>query len=145
MVCRIKIGCNSAPDDKALNCWLKQFKEKGSVVKQKSSCRPGTWEENVERVRQSRVRSPKNSIAHQILELGIPKTTIQNVIHNRLCLYAYKIQMKHEIIPDDWPKCYDFASLMLNKIDDDETFLHQICFTDKATFHMNGCINWHNC
>jgi hypothetical protein len=44
----------------------------------------------------------------------------QNVIHKRLHLYAYKIQPKHEIKPDDQPKCYDFASLMLNKIDDDE-------------------------
>jgi hypothetical protein len=36
-----------------------------------------------------------------------------------------------------WPKRYDFASLMLNEIDDDdddaETFLRQICFTHEAT------------
>jgi hypothetical protein len=37
-----------APDDKALNQWLKQLKETGSVAKQKSSGRPGTLEENVE-------------------------------------------------------------------------------------------------
>jgi hypothetical protein len=80
--------------------------------------------------------------------LGIPKTKIQNVIHKRLCLYAYKIQMKHEIKPDDRPKRYDFASLMLNTTDDDdddETFVRRICFTDEATFHMNGCVNRHNC
>jgi hypothetical protein len=44
-------------------------------------------------------------------------------------------------------KRYDFASLILDKIDDDddETFLHQICVTDEVTFHMNGCVNQHNC
>jgi hypothetical protein len=68
---------------------------------------------------------------------------IQNVIHKRLCLYAYKIQLKHDIKPD-WPKHCDFANLMLNKIDD-QTILRQICFTDEVTFHMNGCINRHNC
>jgi hypothetical protein len=36
--------------DKALNCWLKQFKETGSVAKQKPSGRPGTSEENVEHI-----------------------------------------------------------------------------------------------
>jgi hypothetical protein len=95
--------------------------------------------------RQSCVRSPKKSIAHRSLELGIPKSTIQNVIHKRLRLPAYKIQLKHEIKHDDGPKHYEFVSLMLNKIDDDEMFLCQICFTDEVTFHMNGCVNRHNC
>jgi transposase len=39
-----------APHDKALNRWLTQFKETGSVAKQKSSGRPRTSEENVERI-----------------------------------------------------------------------------------------------
>jgi hypothetical protein len=85
-----------APDDK--------LKEAGSVAKQKFSGRPRTSEENVERIRQSCVRSPKKSIARRSLALGIPKTTIQNVLHKRLRLHAYKIQMKHEIKPDDRTK-----------------------------------------
>jgi hypothetical protein len=98
-----------APDDKALNRWLKQFKETGSAAKQKSSGQPGTLEENVVHIRQSCVRSPKKSITRRSLELWIPRTTIQNVIHKHLHLYAYKIQLKHEIIPDDQPKHYDFC------------------------------------
>jgi hypothetical protein len=60
----------------------------GSVAKRKSSGRPGTSEENVERISQSCVRSPKKSIARPNLELGIPKTMIQNIIQKRLRLYA---------------------------------------------------------
>jgi hypothetical protein len=82
----------------------------GIVAKQKSSGRSGTSEENVKHIRQSCIRSPKKSIAHRSSELGIPKTMIQNIIHKHLHLYAYKIQLKHEIKPDDQPKCYDFAS-----------------------------------
>jgi hypothetical protein len=89
------------PDDKALNRWLKQFKEMGSAVKQKSSGQPGTSEENVECIGQSCVRSPKKSIACLSLELGIPETVNQNVIHKHLRLYAYNIQLKNEIKPDD--------------------------------------------
>jgi hypothetical protein len=123
-----------APDDKALNYWLKEFKGTGSVEKQKSSGGPGIVEENVERIRQSCVRSPKKSIARRILDLGIAKTTTQNVIHKRLCLYAYKIQLKQEIRPDDWVKRCDFASLMMNKIDDNENFSTPDLFQRQGDF-----------
>jgi hypothetical protein len=102
----------------------------------------------VERIKQSCVKSPERSITCQEFrssELEIPKTMIQNVTDKHLCLNAYNIQLKHEIKPDDQHRCYDFASLMLNTIHYDETFLLQISFTDEATFHMNGCVNRHNC
>jgi hypothetical protein len=52
---------------------VKIFQRKGSVAKLKSSDRPGTSEENVERIRQSCVKSPKEIFARRNLELGIPK------------------------------------------------------------------------
>jgi hypothetical protein len=76
----------------------------------------------VERIRQFCVRSHRKSTARRNLELDIPKTTIQNVIHKRLRLHDQNIHLTHEIKPDDRPKRCDFASLMLNKIDDDEIF-----------------------
>jgi molecular chaperone DnaK (HSP70) len=54
-----------APDDTVVTHWLKQFKEMGSVTKQKFSGQPGTLEECVEYIKKSFVRSPKKSIAHQ--------------------------------------------------------------------------------
>jgi hypothetical protein len=81
---RHNIQEKEAIDDKALNRWLKGFKEMESVAKQKSSGRPGTSEENMKRIRQSCVRRPKKSIAHRNLELRIPKTIIQNVNQKRL-------------------------------------------------------------
>jgi len=62
-----------------------------------------------------------------------------------LRLHAYKIQLKQEIKPDDRPKRVDFATFMLNTIDEDETFLQRICFSDEAAFYVNGCVNQHNC
>jgi hypothetical protein len=89
----------------------------------------------------------KKSIAIGSLELGIPKTTIQNVIHKLLRLCAYKIQLKHEIKPDYRPKRFDFASLMLNKMTTMMMMmmilmklLRQICFTDEATFIWMGTL-----
>jgi len=76
---------------------MNQLKETGTVEKQKSTGRPRTWEEDAERIRQSRIRSPKISIARRSVTLGIPKTTIQNVRQKRLRPHAYKIQLKREI------------------------------------------------
>jgi len=54
-----------------------------------------------------------------------------------------KIQLKQEIKPDDRPKRVEFATFMLSAIDEDETFLQRICFSDEATFYVNQCVNWH--
>ncbi|GBM38535.1 hypothetical protein AVEN_110205-1 [Araneus ventricosus] len=115
------------------------------VAKGASPGRPRTLEENVERIRQTCVRNPKRSIARLSLALGIPKTTIQNVLHKRLRLHAYKIQLMNEIKPEDKLKRVEFATFMMLKIDDDESFLNRILFTDEATFHISGCVNRHNC
>ena len=49
-----------------------------------------------------------------------------------------------------WKHCtirsrVEFATFMLNAIDEEETFLQRICFLDEATFYVNGCVNRHNC
>jgi len=78
--CRSLHTGEKPPTDKALNRWMNQFKETGTFEKRKSTGRPRTLEEDVERIRQSCIRSPKKSIARRSVTLGIPKTTIQNVL-----------------------------------------------------------------
>ncbi|KAJ4443335.1 hypothetical protein ANN_05003 [Periplaneta americana] len=34
---------------------------------------------------------------------------------------------------------------LLDKVDDDDTFLTRVCFSDEATFHISGKVNRHNC
>ena len=46
------------PTDKIIRAWYKQFTETGCLCKQKSSGRPLTFEEDVERVRTSFLHSP---------------------------------------------------------------------------------------
>jgi hypothetical protein len=87
----------------------------------------------------------KKSIARRSLELGVPKTKIQNVLHNRLRLHAYKIQRRHEIKVTDCPKRVEFANFMFSEIDDKEGYLQLIMFADEATFHINGYVNRYNC
>jgi hypothetical protein len=50
------------PTDKTIRAWYKQFTETGYLCKQKSSGRPLTAEDDVERVRASFLHSPKKSL-----------------------------------------------------------------------------------
>lgn len=135
----------SAPDPKSIRSWLKQFKETGSVLKGKRPGRPSVSAENVERIRASCQRSPKTSLMRRSLQLGLPRSTVYDVVRKRLKLHAYKIQLVHEIKPNDKRLRLDFAVDILNRIDENPNYLNNVLFTDESTFHVNGVVNRHNC
>jgi hypothetical protein len=65
------------------------------------------------------------------------------VLHKRLKLCAYKLQLLHEVKPDDKPKCTTFATDILQRIENDN-FLAKVLFSVEATFHLSGMVNRHN-
>jgi hypothetical protein len=71
--------------------------------------------------------------------------TVHDVVHKRLRLRAYKLQLRQHIKPADRDCWKTFYEEMLQKIDSDETFLDSVYFSDEATFHVNGIVNRHNC
>ncbi|KAJ4439097.1 hypothetical protein ANN_15054 [Periplaneta americana] len=92
-------------------------------------------DENVERIREAFQRSPRKSIRQASVQLNIPPTTVHTVLHKRLRLRAYKLQLHQMITPNDKLERKRFAETMLDKVDDDDTFLTRVCFSDEATFH----------
>ena len=50
----------------------------------------------------------------------------------------------HELLKDDPPKRIGFCRLMLDRLTADCDFVKNLCFSDEATFHLNGCVNKHN-
>jgi hypothetical protein len=81
------------PTDKIIRAWYKQFSETGCQCKQKSSGRPLTTEDDVERVRTSFLHSPKKSTGTAAKELSMSKTTVWKVLRKRLVFKPYRIQM----------------------------------------------------
>lgn len=132
------------PHRNNIHRWCKQFTDTGSVKKQTRPGRPPVSNQTVENIRLSCQRSPKKSLPRRSLELGIPVSTIHKILHKRLHFYAYKIQLLQKIKPADKNKRVEFASFVLNQIRENESFLHDVFFSDEATFHMNGCVNRHN-
>jgi hypothetical protein len=62
----------------------------GCLCKQKSSGRPLTAEDDVERVRASFLRSPKKSTGTAAKELSMSKTTVWRVLRKGLVFSCYK-------------------------------------------------------
>jgi hypothetical protein len=117
---------------------------KQGVFVRKSSGRPAVTEGNVERIQQSFICSPRKSIPWHSLESAIPKSTVHKALHKKLKLHTYKIQLLHEIKAADKPMRKEFAEHMLETIDSDPNFMHNIMSTNEATFRINGCINRRN-
>jgi hypothetical protein len=102
-------------------------------------------EETVDRVRESFSKSPRKSIIQASRELGIPRSTVHNIVHKRLRLRAYKLQLLHHIKPDDHRKRTDFTVEMLSRIEENDSYLDLVLFSDESTFHVCGKVNRNNC
>jgi hypothetical protein len=102
-------------------------------------------EVTVDRVRESFSRSPRKSIIRASRELGVPLSTVHKIVHKRLRLHAYKLQLLHHIKPADHRKRTDFAVEMLSRIEENESCLDLVLFSDESTFHVCGNVNRHNC
>ena len=133
---RSKYG-KDPPSRPSIRLWHKKFMETGTVFDTRRSGQPRTSKENIERVRQAFQRSMK-SICTAARQLELPHSTVHNVLHKNLRLYAYEVQMLQALPPNDMPRQKEFAVNMLQRISEDEAFLKRVCFSDEATFHVSG-------
>jgi DNA invertase Pin-like site-specific DNA recombinase len=76
------------PTDKTIRAWYKQFTEIGCLCKQKSCGRPLIAEDDVERLRNSFLHSPKKSTRTAAKELSMSKTTVWRVLRKRFVFYC---------------------------------------------------------
>ena len=103
---------------------LLQFNEvslKSSLPQRPSRC---------QRISDTLSRSPRKSLRLASRELGHSKSTAHDVLHKRLKLYAYKLQLIHEVKPDDKPKRTMFAEDILQRIAKENNFLSKVMFSD---------------
>lgn len=124
--------------------WVNNFQETGSVKDLPRSGRPGVSQQTVENVQVAFQRSPQKSIRRASRELHVPKSTIHKVLHKRLQLHPYKVQIIQQLQPNDLPIRYEFATTMLNKIEGDNEYLQKVMFSDECTFFVSGHVNRHN-
>ena len=81
------------PHTNSIKRWFKSFMETGSILDRKRSGRPSIDEETVDAVRVAFHCSSRKSIRVASNELAIPRSTVHKVLHKRLRLHAYKLQI----------------------------------------------------
>lgn len=131
------------PRHKQIYEWHRKFVEDGCICKGKSTGRPRTSNENVERIRTLYERRPKKSTSRASKELNIPQPTVWRVLKHRLHMKPYKLQLLQALHPDDHNKRYEFCCSMLDDMEEDN-FAERLIFSDESTFHLSGKVNRHN-
>jgi hypothetical protein len=87
--------------EQSIKWWLEQFQEAGSVLHKRGAGRPSVHADTVEMVREAFQRSPSKSTRRASRERQIPRSTVQKILHRRLKLHAYKIQIVQALEPDN--------------------------------------------
>jgi hypothetical protein len=81
--------------------WYKKFEQKGWICKGKSPGRPHVSDTTVDRVRACFQRSPQKSTRRASRELQLPQTTVSKILHKRLLMKPYKVQLFQALKPED--------------------------------------------
>jgi hypothetical protein len=74
---------------------------------------------------------PKKSLRCTSLELNIPKSIASDVLHKKLHLRVYKLQLVHHNTPDDRQKRYEFMALMCERWKQTSTYWEKSCLVMK--------------
>ena len=60
-------------------------------------------------------------------------------------MHPYKVQVLHELKPEDYERRLDFCREEILRIAADPSHLHFLLFSDEAVFHLDGKVNTQNC
>jgi len=131
------------PKDKIIRAWYKQFTETGCLCKQKSSGRPLTGEDDVQRVRACFLHSQKKSTGNAAKELSMSKIIVRRVLRKRLVFNLYRTQMVQQLSDEDHRRRLDFCLHLQDLMSSDDHFLEKAQISDEATFHVSGAVNRH--
>ena len=101
-----------APCRNNITRWYRQFVQTGYLRKGKSPGRPRVSEDNIERVREVFLRSPRKSVARASRELDMPKMAVWKVLRKRLCFKPYKMRLVQALTQADKVKRRDYCEEM---------------------------------
>ncbi|GFY22163.1 DUF4817 domain-containing protein [Trichonephila clavipes] len=93
----------------------------------------------------SEAASGTNSAREAARRLGLPPSSVHNILRRILQLYPYKFQLCHELLPADTAQREAFAKWAFSKMEQDPTWVFNILWTDEAHFSLHADVNNHNC
>jgi len=98
---------------------------------------------NIAQVQASIEENPETSTGRRSEQLVMSRRPLQRILHN-LHLYPYKIQLVHELYPNDAQRRIQYNRRFQELCFENE-FIHKLIMCDGAHFHLNGHVNKENC
>ncbi|GFW96171.1 uncharacterized protein TNCV_571421 [Trichonephila clavipes] len=89
----------------------------------------------------SEAASGTSSAREAARRLGLPPSSVRNILRRILQLYPYKLQSCHELLPADTAQREAFAKWAFSKMEQDPTWVFNILWTDEAHFSLHGDVN----
>ncbi|VEN59429.1 unnamed protein product [Callosobruchus maculatus] len=122
-----------------------RFRQQGSVADLPRAGRPRSarTEENIEHVEVSIEDNEETSVRRRCTQLGLSRSSLHRILKH-LRMFAYKIQLVHQLRPIDFRQRTEFAIGFQQLCREENDFLNRLIMSDEAHFHLNGFINKHN-
>ncbi|GFV51281.1 DUF4817 domain-containing protein [Trichonephila clavipes] len=131
--------------------FVKRFEETGKLEDRARTGRPCLKEARAPCIAvemeeiASEAASGTNSAREAARRLGLPPSSVPNILRRILQLYPYKLQSCHELLPADIAQREAIAKWAFSKMEQDPTWVFNILWTDEAHFSLHGDVNNHNC
>lgn len=124
--------------------WVNALRSGGSLMKRQppGPRRTVRTPENVERVRQAVLTSPRRSVCRHSAALRISNSSVRRILHRDLGFHPYKMSVVHKLTEGDYPQRAAFAEAMLQILEDEPNAI--LIMSDEAHFHLNGVVNRQN-
>jgi hypothetical protein len=123
-----------------------RFHQTGTVADMKRTGRPTSvnTDVNAALVATSLQQSPCKSANRLSVELGIRRTSLQNILRKN-GYRPYHPHLVHGLLEDDPDRRLQMCELFLSQFEEDDQLTKKIIWSDEAKFVLNGSINRHNC
>lgn len=135
----------AGPPARTLLNWKVRFQETLTVLPKQKRNRSS---DTVDRVENDIVTAvgddPRTSQRELARQINISVSTVNKVIKKH-GFKAYKIKLLQELHDEDHLSRIEFCTAILQKCDQIHNFYRRICFSDEASFSLNGSVNRHNC
>lgn len=120
-----------------------KFKATGSVADLPRSGRPKFSEVQELAILGTVAQNPQTSTRQNSAQNNIPRSTVRRVL-KRHKFHPWKPSCHQELFLEDFDRRIHFCETINAKKAQDPAFLKHICFTDEATFWLNGHVNRSN-
>lgn len=89
-------------------------------------------------------RYPSSSLRRAEQELGIARSSIQDVLRNRLHMFPYKPHIVEQLADQDYTCRNDFANRCLQIIQSGDSILNHIFYSNEYVSHVDRKVNKYN-